>query len=153
PQRVRAVDEQVHHMVGLVEQDGRLAPGTLLAPPVGELSRHDRVDVRADLRASQELDDAAAAIEDFLEVACAHGYLPSARLDPGRCLPFCPQLKTRTRPARRTCATASGWNPSPITSASGPTSPGPARPALRRTLDEHGLVRPDVVVAREQVAG
>ena len=84
-QCVRALNEQIHHMVGLVEQDGRLAPGTLLAPPVGELGRHDRVDVRADLRASQELDDVAAAIEDFLEVTCAHGYLPSARLDPGRC--------------------------------------------------------------------
>jgi len=48
-QRVRALNEQIHHMVGLVEQDGRLAPGTLLAPPVGELGRHDRVDVRADL--------------------------------------------------------------------------------------------------------
>src|SRR5689334_4166634 len=77
-QRVRALDEQVHHMVRLVEQDGRLAPGTLLAPPVGELGRHDRVDVRADLRTSQELDDIAAAIEYFLKVTCAHGYPPSA---------------------------------------------------------------------------
>ena len=33
-QRVRAADEEVHHVVRLVEEHRRLAPGALLAAPV-----------------------------------------------------------------------------------------------------------------------
>jgi hypothetical protein len=46
---VGPAEEEVDHVVRLVVEDGRLAPGALLAPPVGELGGDDGVDVRADL--------------------------------------------------------------------------------------------------------
>jgi len=49
PQRVRARHEQVHHVVALVVEHGRLAPGDRLAAPVGELGRYDRIDVGPEL--------------------------------------------------------------------------------------------------------
>ncbi len=40
---VRAFDDQLVHVVRLVEQHGRVAPRHLLVAPVGEFRRHDRV--------------------------------------------------------------------------------------------------------------
>ena len=57
--RVRTFDEQVHHVVRLVEQDAGVAPGALLVAPVGELGCDHRIDVGADLRIAQHLDDVA----------------------------------------------------------------------------------------------
>ena len=69
-QRVRAGDEEVHHVVGLVVEHGGLAPGDLLAPPVRELRRHDGVDVRPELRVAQHLDGVPLLVEQLLEIAC-----------------------------------------------------------------------------------
>ena len=79
-QRVWALEEEVHHVVRLVEQDRGLAPGALLAAPVRELVRDDRVDVGADLRVAQALDHVSGFVEDFLEVAGRHLLSPSRRV-------------------------------------------------------------------------
>ena len=42
-------DEEVDHVVRLVVEDRRLAPGALLPTPVRELGGDDGIDVRADL--------------------------------------------------------------------------------------------------------
>jgi hypothetical protein len=42
-------DEQVNHVVRLVEQDGGVAPCALLIAPVRELRGNNRIDVCADL--------------------------------------------------------------------------------------------------------
>ena len=50
---VRAFNEQVHHVVRLVEQHGGLAPRFLFGTPVAEFGGDDRVHVGADLRVAQ----------------------------------------------------------------------------------------------------
>ena len=74
--RLGAPEEQVHHVVGLVVERGRLAPGALLAAPVRELGRDDRVDVGAELRVAQEL-DRVGRVEDLLQVRRGHVLLLS----------------------------------------------------------------------------
>jgi hypothetical protein len=54
-QCVRALDEQVRHVVGLVEQRARVCPRPLLRPPVREL-RRDRERVGRRRRVAQQLD-------------------------------------------------------------------------------------------------
>ena len=76
--RARPAHEQVDHVVRLVEQDRGLAPRPLLAAPVGELVRDDRIDVGADLRVAQQLDGVARGVEQLLEVAGRHGVLSFA---------------------------------------------------------------------------
>ncbi len=49
PDDVGALDGEVGHVVGLVEEGARLPPRALLVAPVRELARHHRVDVRPDL--------------------------------------------------------------------------------------------------------
>ena len=51
--RAGAAQEEIDHVVRLVEQHGSLAPSALLTAPVRELGRDDRIDVRADLRVAQ----------------------------------------------------------------------------------------------------
>ena len=58
--RVLALDEQVDHVVRLVEQDAGVAPGALLVTPVAEFRSHNRVNIGADLRIAQHVDDIAA---------------------------------------------------------------------------------------------
>ena len=65
--RVRALDLEVEHVVRLVEERGRLAPGHLLVPPVRELGRHRRIDVRPDLRVARHLDGAADGLQLLFE--------------------------------------------------------------------------------------
>ena len=55
-ERVGAAQEEVDHVVRLVEQHRGLAPGALLPAPVPELVGDDRIDVRADLRVAQQFD-------------------------------------------------------------------------------------------------
>jgi hypothetical protein len=57
-QRVRSLDEQVRHVVGLVEQRARACPRQLLGPPVREL-RRDRERVRERRRVPQQCDGVA----------------------------------------------------------------------------------------------
>ena len=78
-QGIRALEEEVDHVVGLVEEHGGLAPGALLAAPVAELVGDDRVDVGADLRVAKQLDDVARLVEYLLEIAWRHDVAPSSR--------------------------------------------------------------------------
>ena len=59
PDHVGALDVEIRHVVRLVEERARVAPRGLLVPPVRELTRHRRIDVRADLRVARHLDRAA----------------------------------------------------------------------------------------------
>lgn len=68
PERVGALEEEVDHVMGLVEQHSGLPPRLLLAPPVAELGRHDRIDVGAQLGVAEHVDDAAALVDQFLQV-------------------------------------------------------------------------------------
>jgi hypothetical protein len=77
--RAGAAQHQVHHVVRLVVEHDGLAPGALLAAPVRELGRDDRVDVGADLRVAQQLDGAVGRVEDFLQVARCHPLLRDVR--------------------------------------------------------------------------
>jgi hypothetical protein len=70
--RVRTFDDELIHMMGLVEQHGRLAPGHLLVAPVGEFRRDDGVHVHADLRVAQQLDGVAMCLEHGAEIVCGH---------------------------------------------------------------------------------
>ena len=54
--RVRAGDEKFRHVVRLIEEDRRLAPGSLLVAPVRVLGRNHRVHVGPDLRVPQKVD-------------------------------------------------------------------------------------------------
>ena len=65
--RVRALDLEVQHVVRLVEERAGLAPRHLLVPPVRELGRHRRVDVRPDLRVPGHLDGAPDRLQLLLE--------------------------------------------------------------------------------------
>src|SRR5688572_32189131 len=71
-QRIRAAEIEVHHVVRLVEQHRRMLPGPLLGAPVGELGRDHRIDVGAELRVAQHLDDVALAGEQLFQVFGGH---------------------------------------------------------------------------------
>ena len=58
PQRVRALDEEVGHVVRLVEQGAGLQPRPLLGAPVGELRLH-REGARREGEVPEQLDRAA----------------------------------------------------------------------------------------------
>ena len=75
--RVRTFDDELVHVMGLVEQHGRLAPGHLLVAPVRELRRDDRVDVHADLRVAQQLDGVAMRLQHGAQIVCGHNFLVS----------------------------------------------------------------------------
>ncbi len=70
-QRVGSVQEEIGHVVRLIEQRARLAPGRLLAAPVAEL-RPDRERVRPRGRVSEELDRAANARDRGFQALFAH---------------------------------------------------------------------------------
>jgi hypothetical protein len=76
--RARATHEQARHVVRLIEEDGRLAPGALLAAPVRELGGDDRIHVGADLGVPQKLDRVRCGVEDVLQVLCGHRGSPLA---------------------------------------------------------------------------
>jgi hypothetical protein len=63
-QRIGAGDEQVGHVVGLVEQGDGVAPRALLRAPVRELGRHGE-DRGPRLRVAQQLDGGAGAVDGF----------------------------------------------------------------------------------------
>ena len=76
-QRIGAFDEQVHHVVRLIEQDAGLGPGALLVAPVGEFRSDDRIDVRADLRIAHHLDDAATGgLDRLFQILVSHTDVP-----------------------------------------------------------------------------
>ena len=77
-QRVRAFDEQIDHVVGLVEQHGGIAPGALLVAPVGELGGDHRVDIGADLRVAQVLNCVASGLQDAIQILMTHVWETSA---------------------------------------------------------------------------
>ncbi len=56
---VRSLDEQVDHVVRLVEQDAGIPPGSLFVAPIGEFRRDNRIDIGADLRVAQHRYDVA----------------------------------------------------------------------------------------------
>ncbi len=69
---IGALDVQVGHVVRLVEQRAGLPPGALLVAPVGELTRHLRIDIRPDLRVARQLDGAADRAQHVLQTAMTH---------------------------------------------------------------------------------
>jgi len=52
---IGAFDDQLVHVVSLVEQHGAIAPGTLLIAPVCVFRGNNRIDIHPDLRVSQHL--------------------------------------------------------------------------------------------------
>jgi hypothetical protein len=60
---VGAFDDQLVHVMSLVEQHGRFAPRDLFVSPVRELRRDDRVDVHPDLRVAQQFDGIAMRLD------------------------------------------------------------------------------------------
>jgi hypothetical protein len=66
--RVRAFDVLLDHVVRLVVEHRGLLPRKLLVAPVGELARHHRVDVSADLRIAQHGDGVAGGAQHLLQV-------------------------------------------------------------------------------------
>ncbi len=80
-QRVRAYDEQVHHVVGLIEQHRGVAPRGLLTAPVRKLRRHDRIHIRTDLRIAQMVDRVCQRPSArFQGCSCLFGPLWNVRL-------------------------------------------------------------------------
>ena len=90
PGRVRPAQEQVHHVMRLVEQDGGLTPGPLLPAPVAELVGDHRVDVGADLRVTQQRHRIGCLVEDILERVC-HQLVPFRRIGAARLRGFTAQ--------------------------------------------------------------
>ena len=72
PFGVGAFDRQFGHVVRLVEQHRRFAPGPLLVAPVGEFRRDDRIDIGADPAVAQVVDDIAGIVEHVLERCGGH---------------------------------------------------------------------------------
>jgi predicted Zn-dependent protease with MMP-like domain len=77
PERVRAFDGQVVHVVREVEEDAGLLPGPLLVAPVRELRRHTGIDVRPCLRVAEQLDRASGPRQQVFEARSTHAVLPS----------------------------------------------------------------------------
>ena len=91
PQRVRALDEEVGHVVRLVEQGAGLQPGPLLGAPVGELGLH-REGARREGEVPQQLDRAPGAGEGRGETLGGHGGRTFRRgTDRGTACPGAPQ--------------------------------------------------------------
>src|SRR2546422_5620779 len=66
-ERIRPLDINVRHMMGLIEECTGLAPGTLLIPPVRELVPHDGKRVWTDLRIPQQFNRISHRLQDFLQ--------------------------------------------------------------------------------------
>src|SRR5690606_7823611 len=64
-QRIGTLDVKVDHVVRLIEQHGAVLPSPLLGAPVGEFRRDHGVNVRADLRVPQLLDDVRGVLQDL----------------------------------------------------------------------------------------
>ena len=75
-ERIAPFDGQLRHVMRLVVQHHRLAPGALLVAPVGELIGHNRVDVGADLRIAQQLDRIAGVLEHAFQALLIHRCCP-----------------------------------------------------------------------------
>jgi hypothetical protein len=84
PQRVRAVEEQLRHVVRLVQQRGCLRPGSLLVAPVGEGRRNERrgfacpgpAEVRCGRVVVEVLDETGQPVDQLLKrlfVTFGHG--------------------------------------------------------------------------------
>ena len=71
---VRAGDEQIRHVVGLIQQRDRVPPGGLFAPPVGEFGLH-REGERARLRVADNLHRASGLVDGCLKTLTGHGLL------------------------------------------------------------------------------
>ena len=76
-ERVRALHREVGHVVRLVVEHAGLLPGRLLVPPVRELGRDPRVDVRAGLRVAQQLHRALDRGEQVFKASVTHDCPPS----------------------------------------------------------------------------
>ncbi len=101
PDRVRALDLQVEHVMGLVEERTRLLPRDLLVPPVRELAGHGGIDVRPDLRVARHLDGAADRLQFLFQVRVAHVVHPPSRA-PSLSQIICQKiLSSRPRPGGR----------------------------------------------------
>ncbi len=70
-ERVRPRDHHLGHVMRLVEQHGGLAPRHLLVAPVGELGRHHRIDISAELRIAQHL-DRVTRLQHFFQILFGH---------------------------------------------------------------------------------
>jgi hypothetical protein len=75
-QRIRSPEEQVVHVVRLIEHGDVRAPRVLLAHPVGVLGRHDRVDVLADPRRTHVADEVVGVVDQLLQGARCHAKPP-----------------------------------------------------------------------------
>jgi hypothetical protein len=69
---VAALDIQVRHVMGLVEERARLAPRALFVSPVRELGAHHRKGVGSDLRVSQQLYGTAGALQYVFQASVIH---------------------------------------------------------------------------------
>jgi hypothetical protein len=67
-QRIGAFNEEVDHVMRLVEQHRGVTPCALLVAPVGEFRRNDRVHVGADLRVAQMLDGVASGLQHAFQI-------------------------------------------------------------------------------------
>ncbi|CDO38093.1 hypothetical protein SPHV1_50060 [Novosphingobium sp. KN65.2] len=81
-----SADVQIHHVVGLIEQNRAVLPGPLFRTPVREFRRHDRIDVSPQLRIAQHLDGTTRALQNLLKI---HGHLnsPTSRAQPRGAFP------------------------------------------------------------------
>src|SRR5690606_2055828 len=79
---VRSLHVHVGHVMRLIEQSARLAPGALLVAPVRKLGRDHRKRVRPDLRVAQQLDRVTDGTQQVFQALVTHScsYLPSIRI-------------------------------------------------------------------------
>ena len=70
--RIRTFDDELVHVMGLVEQHGGFPPGHLLVSPVRELGRHDRVHVHTDLRVAQQVYSTAMRLDQGAQIVFRH---------------------------------------------------------------------------------
>ena len=71
-ERVGACHGQLGHVERLVEEDARVLPGELLVPPVRELGRDSRIDVRPGLGVAQQLDGVVRRREHVFQASRHH---------------------------------------------------------------------------------
>ncbi len=75
--RARPFHQQIRHVIGLIEEDTRLLPGTLFIAPIGVFRGNAGIDVRTDLLVSQELSDVSDRLKQVFEAGLAfHSRLP-----------------------------------------------------------------------------
>ena len=76
PLGIRPLDDHLVHVVRLVEQHRRVAPGLLLVAPVAELGRDDRIDIHPDPRIPQHPHGVAALRQHGLQAGLRHRRSP-----------------------------------------------------------------------------